>query len=114
MLISEYCKYALDRAWFYYPDALPKEALASDIRNGHIDRALSFPLEDLYIDGQPSGQVGQELYGAGAALVFASRTFHEIENAPFRLFCDHFIVASEHTGDGALSIRLDGGETCMA
>ena len=25
MLISEYCKYALDRAWYYYPDALPAE-----------------------------------------------------------------------------------------
>ena len=23
MIVSEYCKYALDRAWFYYPDALP-------------------------------------------------------------------------------------------
>ena len=23
LLVSEYCKYALDRAWFYYPDALP-------------------------------------------------------------------------------------------
>ncbi|QNN65274.1 hypothetical protein H9L12_01090 [Sphingomonas rhizophila] len=23
MLASEYCKYALDRAWYYYPDALP-------------------------------------------------------------------------------------------
>jgi hypothetical protein len=25
LLVSEYCKYGLDRAWFYYPDALPKE-----------------------------------------------------------------------------------------
>jgi hypothetical protein len=114
MLISEYCKYALDRAWFYYPDALNKDALASDIRNGHIDRTLSFPLEDLYVDGQLAGQVGQEIYGAGAALVFASRTFHRFENAPFQLFCDHFIMASERTGDRALSIRLDGGETCVA
>jgi len=114
MLISEYCKYALDRAWFYYPDALPADALAEDIRNGHIDRQLSFPLEDLYVDGQPAGQVGQEIYGAGAAMVFASRTFHLVEDAPFRLFCDHFIMASERTGDRAISIRLDGGETCIA
>lgn len=114
MLISEYCKYALDRAWFFYPDALPKEALADEIRNGHIDRNLSFPLEDLYVDGQPAGQVGQEIYGAGAAMVFASRSFHAVENAPFRLFCDHFIMANERTGDQAISIRLDGGETCSA
>jgi hypothetical protein len=114
MLISEYCKYALDRAWFYYPDALPKELLATEIRNGHIDRELSFPLEDLYVDGQPAGQVGQEIYGAGAAFVFASRSFHPVKNATFRLFCDHFIMASERTGDRAISITLDGGETCIA
>jgi hypothetical protein len=114
MLISEYCKYALDRAWFYYPDALPAEALADENRNGHIDRSLSFPLEDLYVDGQPAGQVGQEIYGAGAAMVYASRSFHHVENAPFRLFCDHFIMAHERTSSSAISIRLAGGETCTA
>jgi hypothetical protein len=114
MLISEYCKYALDRAWFYYPDALPEDLLATDIRNGHIDRTLSFPLEDLYVDGQPAGQVGQEIYGAGAAFVFASRMFHPVSDAGFRLCCDHFIMASERTGDRAISITLDGGETCTA
>lgn len=114
MLISEYCRYALDRAWFYYPDALPGDALAEKQRNGHIDPTLSFPLEDLYVDGQPAGQVGQEIYGAGAALVFASRAFHQIDGAPFRLFCDHFIMASERTAERAVSIRLDGGEACVA
>lgn len=114
MLISEYCKYALDRAWFYYPDALPADALATDNRNGHIDRTLSFPLEDLYVDGQPAGQVGQEIYGAGAAMIYASRSHHLVMDAPFRLFCDHFIMASERTSEHTISIRLDGGETCVA
>lgn len=114
MLISEYCKYSLDRAWFYYPDALPEDGLAKEIRNGHIDRDLSFPLEDLYVDGQPAGQVGQEIYGAGAAMAFATRAFHKIENAPFLLYCDHFIMAKERTGEKAISIRLDGGETQIA
>jgi hypothetical protein len=114
MLISEYCKYALDRAWFYYPDTLPADLLATQVRNGHIDPKLSFPLEDLYVDGQPAGQVGQEIYGAGAAFVFASRMFHPVSDAPFRLFCDHFIMASERTGDRAISVSLDGGETCKA
>ena len=114
MLISEYCKYALDRAWFYYPDALPEKMLADDIRNGHIDCKLSFPLEDLYVAGEPAGQVGQEIYGAGAALVFATRSFHKVDDAPFRLFCDHFILAHERTNSRALSISLDGGENCTA
>lgn len=114
LLISEYCKYALDRAWFYYPDALPAEVLATDIRNGHIDRTLSFPLEDLYADGQPAGQVGQEIYGAGAAFVFASRSFHAVEGAPFRIFCDHFPVTSERTSERSLSSGIDGGSAQLS
>ena len=115
LLVSEYCKYALDRAWYYYPDALPADALAKDdIRNGHIDRKLSFPVEDLYVDGQPAGQVGQEIYGAGAAFVFASRSFHEVSGAPFRIFCDHFPVTSERTSERSLNFGLDGGHARQA
>ncbi|MEG3163405.1 hypothetical protein U1701_02245 [Sphingomonas sp. PB2P19] len=116
MLISEFCRYALSRAWSYYPDALPPESVSPKQResNGHIDRKLSFPLEDLYTDGQLAGQVGQEVYGAGAAFIFATRAFHHVEDAPFRLYCDHFVRAMERTGDRALTITLDGGETCTA
>ena len=114
MLISEYCKYALYRAWFYYPDALPSEVLATENRNGHIDAKLSFPLEDLYHDGQQAGQVGQEVYGAGAAFVFASRAFHNVEGAPFRMFCDHFLMASERNSETSMSLELGGGDACEA
>ncbi|WP_404370162.1 hypothetical protein AB5I39_01390 [Sphingomonas sp. MMS24-J45] len=116
MLVAEYCKYALDRAWYYYPDVLPRAVLSPKQRptNGHIDRKLSFPLEDLYADGQLAGQVGQEIYGAGAAFIFATRAFHAVDRAPFRLYCDHFVRAIEQTGDRAVTITLDGGETCSA
>ncbi|APX66015.1 hypothetical protein V3I01_06375 [Sphingomonas sp. gentR] len=116
MLIGEYCRHALSRAWYYYPDALPPEAIAAEQReaNGHIDKTLSFPLEDLYPDGQPAGQVGQEVYGAGAAFIFATSAFHQVEGAPFRLYCDMLVRAVERVGDHALSIVLDGGETRTA
>ncbi|MGX7927757.1 hypothetical protein ACWPMX_14415 [Tsuneonella sp. HG094] len=115
LLVSEYCRYALSRAWFYYPDALPPEALAKDdIRNGHIDRALSFPVEDLYPDGQPAGQVGQEIYGAGAAMVFATRSFHRIAAAPFLIHCDHFVRAFTRTDERAVSFSLDGSAALPA
>lgn len=116
MLVSEYCRYTLHRAIFYYPDELPREAIATEQRenNGHIDRKLSFPLEDLYPDGQPAGQVGQEIYGAGAALVFAARAVHRIDDAPFSLYCDHFVRALERTDTRTLVLTLDGGETCTA
>lgn len=115
LLISEYCKYGLDRAWFYYPDALPKQDIQDgDHQSGVINLDLSFPLEDLYPDGQPAGQVGQEIYGAGGAFAFAVRSHHHVEDAPFRLYCNQFIRTSERTGDRALSVTLDGGETCEA
>lgn len=116
MLVSEYCRYALDRAWYYYPDALPPEVIAPEQRenNGHINRNLSFPLEDLYIDGQQAGQVGQEIYGCGSAFVFATRAFHWFEGIPFTLFCDHFLLAVDRPSERTLSFHLGGGENCTA
>jgi hypothetical protein len=115
MLLSEYCRYALDRAWYYYPDALPEDAIETDnVRNSYVDRNLSFPVEDLYVDGQKAGQVGQEIYGAGGAFIFASRAFHSVIGAPFRIFCDHFLLASDRPSETALSFQLGGGEGCTA
>lgn len=108
LLVDEYCRYALDRAWFFYPDALPEDGLATDNRNGHIDRELSFPVEDLYPDGQPAGQVGQEIYGAGAAMVFATRSVHKIEGAPIMLHCDRFVRALTRIDERSVSFALDG------
>lgn len=115
MLVSEYCKYVLDRAWFYYPDALPKEIIhTGEHQSGIINTELSFPLEDIYGDGQEPGQIGQEIYGCGGAFIFATRSHHHVENAPFRLYCDHFIRAHERTGERAVSVQLNGGENCTA
>jgi hypothetical protein len=100
MLCTEFRKYSLDRGWYFYPDALPPDAVATDkIRNGHIDRKLSFPLEDLYGDGQPAGQVGQEIYGCGGAFVFAARGFHKPAAAPFFVFSDYPCVVAPGDGD---------------
>lgn len=107
LLLSEYRRYGLERAWFFYPDALPEGVIAQDdIRNGRIDRRLSFPLEDLYRDNQPAGKVGQEIYGCGGAFTFASRAFFHCGSAPFRVFCDYpAIVALE---EGVAKITLNG------
>jgi hypothetical protein len=114
LMVSDYCRYALDRAWFYYPDALPPDLLCEQPRNGHIDPKLSFPVEDLYIAGDTAGQVGQEIYGAGAALVFTARMFHHVADAPFRLFCDHFLMASTRTSDRSMSFQLGGDGSTTA
>lgn len=108
LLLCEYRRFAQDFTWYFYPDALPEEAVAKDnIRNGYIDRGLSFPLEDLYGDGQPAGQVGQEIYGAGGAFIFVVRAFNECGDFPFRLFCD-YPTDVKLAEDGSLRVKLQG------
>jgi hypothetical protein len=106
LLMCEYRRYAFDFLWSFYPDFLPAEALATEVRNGHIDRALSLPLEDVYGDGSPAGQVGQEVYGAGSAFVVASRAYFPCGDAPFRLFADY--PARVEPGEGQVKIKLNG------
>ena len=89
LLVTEYCRHLLSRAWFYYPGELPEECLAQEVRNGRLDQTLAVPLEDLYPIGDPAGQVGQEVYGAGAAFAFAVRTFHRPPEVPFQIACDY-------------------------
>ncbi|HTG37629.1 hypothetical protein [Sphingomonas sp.] len=114
LLVGEYCRYALHRAISYFPDALPADILATEHQSGEIDRARSFPLEDLYGDGQAPGQIGQEIYGAGGAFVFAARSHHRIDGAPFMLFCDRFIRRFERIGSNSIAFRFDGGEPLPA
>ncbi len=114
LMVSDYCRFALTRAWYYYPDALPADMLCQKPRNGYIDAALSFPVEDLYVGGDMAGQVGQEIYGAGAAFVFATRAFHRIDDAPFDLFCDLFLLGSDRTSDRSLTLQLCGDPAGVA
>lgn len=88
-LMCEYAKHLLSRGWSYYPGELPKETLAPKSRNGRVVRELAIPLEDLQDGTQQSGQVGQEVYGAGLALVCTTRHFHRIPDQPLLLFCEY-------------------------
>jgi hypothetical protein len=113
-LVDEYCRYTIDRAWFYFPDTLPAELFPEKPRNGSIARDLSFPVEDLYIDGQQPGQVGQEIYGGGAAFIFASKAFHPIDGAPFELFCDSFAFGWDRPSQRSATLSLAGSEANKA
>lgn len=114
-LLAEYMKYTPSRAWFYYPSDLPEEIMAKDVRNGRIDRNLALPVEDLYADEKPAGQVGQEIYGSGAAFIFSTRAYHRPQ-APFDLFCEYPLHELEATDTNRLSFRIRGtqGYGCRA
>ncbi|MDX1934250.1 MAG: hypothetical protein SFU56_16740 [Capsulimonadales bacterium] len=101
LLLAEFCRFTLNRAWYFFPDHLPADSLATEIRNGHIDRLLAFPVEDLYADGQLAGQVGQEIYGSGIALALTSRAFRKLKNAPYLLFSEYPLTIRTETDDSA-------------
>ena len=89
LLLAEYQRYSLDRGWYYYPDALPVDVIAEKSRNGRIERALAVPLEDLHEGWETSGQVGQEVYGAGLALVYATRHYLPLGDTGCLAFGDY-------------------------
>lgn len=89
ILLSEYCRHVIDRAWCYYPDEMPKTIMATESQSGHISGALSIPLEDIYSGEEKPGKVGQEVYGAAAPLVFATRHCHFIPGLNFILYCNY-------------------------
>ena len=107
LLLAEYQKFTLDRAWFYYPDALPLAALADDVRNGRIERALSVPLEDLQDGRSASGSVGQEIYGSGLAFVLASRHYVRLPEQNALVFCQYPLYDVRSTG-AAFKFRTGG------
>ena len=92
LLMTEYFRYALERCWYYFPSELPADQLSEDVRNGHVDRKLAMPLEDLYADWQKPGAVGQETYGAGMAFTMVTRSHHTLAGAGFMLYCDYPIT----------------------
>ncbi len=107
LLITEYCRCLLNRAWYYYPGELPEDALATEIRNGRLDRTLAIPMEDLYPAGDPAGQVGQEVYGAGAAFAFTVRSFHTPASTPFQIACDYPMTII-NAAPGCAEMRVHG------
>lgn len=89
LLLAEYCRHALDRAWYYFPRNLPPEALADHAQSGRIERDVAVPVEDLREGWDKCGQVGQEVYGAGVAPGLALRHYYYSKHSPVMVFCDY-------------------------
>jgi hypothetical protein len=71
-LVAEFYRYSLSTLAYTLPPLLAKGvASASPAEYSFVPRNrldLYIPLEDLHDGGQPSGQIGQEIYGAGGPL----------------------------------------------
>jgi hypothetical protein len=91
LLLAELIKYASNRLVFYYPPLLPKEMLAEmdDVKTGEIDPNLWIALEDIQDGWNNSGQVGQEVYGAGIAFGIVPRQYFKVKDAGFMVFAEY-------------------------
>ncbi|MFP9100466.1 hypothetical protein ACLI09_15555 [Flavobacterium sp. RHBU_24] len=117
LLLAECVRYIINRVIYYYPPMLPPEVLAEkkDIKTGEVDPNLWIALEDLQDGWNRSGQVGQEVYGAGIAFGIVPRHYHKVEKAGFMVFNEYpatgFTVRDNTLhfftrGDGQLRFRM--------
>jgi hypothetical protein len=89
MLISEYIRYLVFRAIYYYPPMLPKEMLADKPKIGDLVPDLWIALEDMQDGWEKCGQVGQEVYGAGNAFGILPRHYMQVPGEDFMIFVDY-------------------------
>lgn len=89
LLMAEYIRFLVERAVYYYPTMLPKEMLSDEVKTGEVDRNLWIALEDMHDGWEKSGEVGQEVYGAGNAFGILPRHYMQVEGQPFMIYTDY-------------------------
>lgn len=91
LLLAECIKYIINRVAYYYPPMLDKSVIAGkkEVKTGEIDPNLWIALEDLQDGWQKSGQVGQEVYGAGIAFGIVPRQYYKVEKAGIMIFTEY-------------------------
>lgn len=108
MLLPEYVRFMAHRTHSYYPPNLPKEMLSQQPRMGQLDPDMWIPLEDLQDGLEPSGQVGQEVYGAGLAFGVLIRHYHRLPEEPFTLYIDYPISRLRRSSGKKISFQIHG------
>jgi len=86
----------LSRGRFYFPANLPKEALSTEVKEGHIDTALHIPVEDIGTGWQKAGTVGQEVYGGALPYLLTTYTYHRFKGVPVDVYCNYPITQAEY------------------
>jgi len=89
LLLAEYIKYLVNRAIYYYPTMLPEEMLSDKVKIGEVDPKLWIALEDLHDGWEKSGEVGQEVYGAGNAFGILPRHYLSVPDEHFMIYVDY-------------------------
>jgi len=113
LLLSEFVRYVVQRAAYYYPPNLPKAALSTKPKTGELDPNLWVAVEDIHDGWEQSGQVGQEVYGAGVAFGIVPRYYYQVPGEPFMIYVD-YPTSQFHCKDRSATFEVKGDErlTC--
>ena len=116
LLLAEYVRFLVARAVYYYPTMLPREMLSDEVKTGELDPNLWIALEDMHDGWEKSGEVGQEVYGAGNAFGILPRHYMQVDGQPFMIYTDyptygfspkkHRPAKFKLAGDARMSCRL--------
>ncbi|MGF7040315.1 hypothetical protein [Mucilaginibacter lappiensis] len=116
LLLAEYIRFLVDRAVYYYPTMLPQEMLSDEVKTGEVDPNLWIALEDMHDGWEKSGEVGQEVYGAGNSFGILPRHYMQVEGQTFLIYTDyptygfspkkHKPAKFKLAGDARLNARL--------
>lgn len=109
MLLAELVKYTITRLPYYYPPLLPEDIIADKSKTGEVDKNLWVPLEDLQDGWKSSGEVGQEVYGAGIGFGVVSRHYFQIGNAGHMIYIEYPNHVTKMTKD-SITVKLLGDE----
>ncbi len=107
ILIPEFIKYTISRLAFYYPPLLPSDMIAEEIKTGEIQKDLWVPLEDIHDGWEKSGEVGQEVYGAGVSFGVVPRQYFKLKDLNATGFIDYPAV-NFRFGKSSVTFRVIG------
>lgn len=108
LLIAEFIRYTITRICYYYPPLLPKEMLSEEAKTGEIDPHLWIPLEDIHDGWEQSGEVGQEVYGAGIAFGIVPRQYFKVPGEDFMIYVDYPVFKFKISKQNSLTLTIGG------
>jgi hypothetical protein len=113
LLLAEFVRYIVQRAAYYYPPNLPKEMLSEKVKMGEVDPNLWIAIEDIHDGWEKSGEVGQEVYGAGVAFGIVPRHYYQLPGEHFMIYVDYPSANFTKKGNSAsFSVKGDERLTC--
>lgn len=89
LLLCEFIKYIPSRLAYYFPTMLPRDMISEEAKTGEVDTTAWLPVEDLKGGWEKSGDVGQEVYGAGIGFAITPRQYYKVGDEDFILFSEY-------------------------